>query len=93
MIMDIQHDKDEMKFYVMVEGKEAKLLYRKLDDGTLDFFSTFVPPEGRGMGIAGQLTDFGVAYAKANGFKVRPTCSYVEKYFDSRDELSDLRSN
>lgn len=54
--------------------------------------STQVPTEIGGRGIAGLLVDALIADARAQGFKVRPACSYVEKAFDKHPEWADLKA-
>ena len=53
---------------------------------------TFVPPEARGRGIAQQLVEALVADARAQGFTIEPTCSYVEALFRRRPDWADLRA-
>lgn len=89
----IKHEKEENKFFSLVDGVEAHLLYKVVDDETLDFYSTFVPKEGRGMGLAKKLVDVGLDYAKENNFKVIPSCSYVESYFEKNPEMSSLKKS
>jgi len=42
--------------------------------------TTYVPESQRGKGIAGKLSAKLVEFAKENGFKIYPLCSYTEKY-------------
>jgi predicted GNAT family acetyltransferase len=53
---------------------------------------TIVPPAIGGRGIAGKLVDALIADARAQGFKVRPDCSYVAAKFDEHPEWADLRA-
>ncbi len=87
---DIQHDTENCKFLLTLGEKQGHLSYIDKGSGVLDFVSTFVPPEGRGQGVARRLTDEAVEYAKTKKLKVIPSCSYVQKYFDDRPELKDL---
>ena len=73
---DIRHDAAGQKFSVTRQGQEAHLLYRR-QGTTLDFYSTFVPEAFRGQGLAEQLCRAGFEYAKANQFKVVPSCPYI----------------
>ncbi|MCJ8277442.1 MAG: N-acetyltransferase [Bdellovibrionales bacterium] len=78
---EISHNREEMKFVTEVEGKEAKLGYT-LNGDTINFYTTFVPPEGRGLGLARKLVDAGMAFAKQENLMVEATCSYVVKYLE-----------
>ncbi len=51
---------------------------------------TFVPPEGRGQGIAAQLVHALIADAREQGFKIVPQCSYVEAAFRPHPEWMDV---
>jgi predicted GNAT family acetyltransferase len=45
-----------------------------------------------GRGIAAELTKFALDTARANGWKVRPLCSYAEVYMRRHPEYNDLRA-
>jgi uncharacterized protein len=53
---------------------------------------TLVPPELGGRGIAARLVDALIADAKAEGFKVKPVCSYVVKAFEKHPEWAGLKA-
>jgi len=44
----------------------------------------------RGRGIAGQLTRAAFEHAKAQGWTVRPECSYAAAWAERHPEYSDL---
>lgn len=71
-----EHQPDRRRFVLAVGGSEALLEYR-LDATAVVFTHTFVPPSLRGGGIAAQLVDFGLAWARDTGLEVRSECSYV----------------
>jgi predicted GNAT family acetyltransferase len=48
------------------------------------------PPEMRGHGAAARLMDAIVAKARAEGFKIRPACSYAAHYFEAHPEAHDV---
>ena len=43
----------------------------------MDLFETFVPPHARGRGVAAALVAEAFCFARAHGWRVRPSCSYV----------------
>lgn len=53
---------------------------------------TLVPPELGGRGIAARLVDALIADAQAQGFKVRPDCSYVAAAFGKHPEWADFKA-
>jgi len=90
MTTAIRHDEQGGKFYVEVDGKEAHLIYAVVDGATLDFRHTFVPPELRGRQLAEQLVAAGFAYAREHGYRVVPTCSYVQRRVERDPDLKAL---
>ena len=89
---EILHDKTGMKFYANIQGEEAVLRYAPLPGGDLDFFKTYVPLSLRGKGLAALLMQAGLKYARETGVRIRPTCSYVEQYFEEHPEEITLRA-
>ncbi|MHB8578398.1 MAG: GNAT family N-acetyltransferase [Ignavibacteriaceae bacterium] len=53
--MEIKHDKDNQRFFTIVDGRESYLQYLKVDKATLDYYKTYVPNELRGKEIAGKI--------------------------------------
>jgi predicted GNAT family acetyltransferase len=51
---------------------------------------TYVPPEGRGLGIAATLVDALIADAREQGFTIIPQCTYVAAAFRRHPEWADL---
>ena len=87
---EILHDKEENKFYKIVNGKEAYLRYIMLDNKTIDMIKTYVPPELRGQGLAAEVVFAGMNFAKENNLNVIPTCSYVETFIERHKEYQSL---
>ena len=52
---------------------------------------TVVPKEIGGRGVAGKLVDALIADARAQGFKVKPVCSYVVAAFERHPDWADLK--
>lgn len=87
----VEHDKENHQFISEVEGKISHLKYEVLPDGkTLDYVSTYVPPELRGRQIAGQIVKFALDYAKENKLRVIPSCSFVQAYIKSHPEYNAI---
>ena len=51
---------------------------------------TYVPPEARGLGIAGALVEALISDASEQGFRIVPQCSYVAAAFRRHPEWADL---
>lgn len=86
----IRLDEERSRFEVPVEDKTAVLSFRAVDDQTLDYQSTVVPPEARGQGIAGKLVRHALDWARDEGYRVIPSCSYVRSWIDRHEDYQDL---
>lgn len=53
---------------------------------------TLVPSEIGGRGVAARLVEALVADARAEGFRIVPTCSYVAAAFDRHPDWESLRA-
>ncbi len=82
----ILHDTTVHKFYMEFPEGEAVLSYEIVDEKTLNFYSTYVPPALRGKNIAQLLVKAGFEYAKAHHYQVIPGCSYVKVYQERHHE-------
>lgn len=87
--MEIKHDSQRQKFFVIVDGLESHLEY--ISKGSiLNLIHTYVPNELRGRGIAGNLVKAALTYARENKFKIIPSCSYTAEYIRKHEEFHDL---
>lgn len=85
----IQHDPAARRFWTQVEGHEAELNYRQLPDRiSIDHTGVPSPIEGRGIGAA--LVKAAMEYARAQGWKVIPACSYAAAFVQRHPEYADL---
>ena len=87
----ISHDRDRGRFAVSEDGREAFVEYER-DDDILAINHTEVPPEMGGRGIAGKLVEAALQYARGEGLKVLPRCSYADAYMRRHPEYEDLRA-
>ena len=86
--MDIKVSKDLI--YIGEESNPKAYINFRVEDNKMSIDHTIVKKELEGQGIAGKLTDKAVEYAKENGYKIVPICSYAVRYFEKRPELKDL---
>lgn len=54
------------------------------------FMHTVITEDFGHRGLARALVEASLEAARANGWKVRPVCSYVQRYLASTTEFSDL---
>ncbi len=87
---NIRHDEDRHTFSVVIEGREAHLVYARAGEQVLDFRHTFVPRELRGRRIAQRLVEHAFAYAREHGYRVIPTCSYVQRMVERTPGFAEL---
>jgi uncharacterized protein len=87
--LTVQHDRVAGRFETRVEGLRCVCDYR-LHDGVVHFTHTEVPTALGGRGIAADLVAAALLWARAEGLKVRPLCSYVSTYLRRHPEQQDL---
>lgn len=82
--------KDGM-IYLGDESRPDAYVTWKLHDDVMHVDHTVVKPSLEGQGIAGQLTEKLIAFARENNYKINPICPYTVNYFNKRPELDDLK--
>jgi predicted GNAT family acetyltransferase len=87
--IDIQHDATALRFHANVDGGEAECIYR-LAGSLMNIVHTEVPPQAEGQGVAAALVRAALSQARAMGWRVRPSCSYVASYMRRHPETQDL---
>lgn len=87
----VSHDPVGQRFVVLLDGHQARLDYQRTD-GSLDLTHTLVPDAIGGRGVAGQLVRAALEFARAQGLRVRPSCSYAETWMRRHPEYDDLRA-
>jgi len=80
--IQIEHDAQNKCFSAVIDGYQALLEYRVLDEHSIDIYHTFVPDELRGQGVAAVLAKEALAYAKQQELTVVPSCSYIAVYLE-----------
>jgi uncharacterized protein len=87
---DVVHERDRRRFVMRIEGREAVIDYAVFGDTVLDLRHTFVPRELRGRGIASDLARQALDLARAEGFKILPSCSFIATFIDRHPAYRDL---
>lgn len=89
--MEVIHDEDKKMFYYEKDGKIiCELTYVYGGEGRIAINHTFVEPEYRGQGLAGELALEIAKYARENNYKIIPVCSFAVSFFKYHKEYSDL---
>ena len=88
--LKIKHDLLGKLFFAKVLGGNAELHYDRYADEYLDFTSTNVPAPSRGLGIAGQVVEEALQFAKEHQMQVKATCPFVADYIEKHPEHQSL---
>lgn len=86
---EVRHEEARRRFELEEEGETGFLTYTK-NGGTIVFTHTIVPPELEGRGIGSRIVAAGLAFARDEGLKVVPQCSFVRGYIERHPEHRDL---
>jgi predicted GNAT family acetyltransferase len=87
--LQVRHDAAAGRFEADVPGGRAECAY-VLQGQLMDIVHTEVPSVSRGHGVAAALVQAALAQARAAGWKVRPSCSYVRAYMRRDATTRDL---
>lgn len=90
-MISVTQDIERSRYTATVEGVLCVLDYH-LQGDVMTITHTGVPSQVGGRGIAAELTRHALESARANGWKVRPQCSYAEVYMCRHPEYDDLRA-
>jgi hypothetical protein len=87
--IQVNHVPERGRFEAVVEGHVAFTAY-KLADHVMTMHHTVVPPEIERRGIAGRLVEAAFEVARSHGYKIDPTCEYVQHYMERHPETASL---
>ena len=85
----VHHDASAQRFEIDISPSHCELLY-VLRGSLMQIHHTEVAPELEGKGLAAQLAKAALAHARAQGWRVQPSCSYVRSYMQRHPETLDL---
>ena len=86
---DVQHDRSARRFSICIEGQQSELDYT-LDGGTMTITHTGVPHGLSGRGIGSALAAAAFEEARAEGWRVRPSCSFAAGWVKRNPQYADL---
>ena len=84
--LDIQHDEKGHKFYAVIDGREAHVLYEPAGNHVRDFQHTFVPEALRGKHVAEEIIRFALDDTLRKGDRFIPTCPFVCGFVERHPE-------
>ena len=85
----VHHDATAQRFVIVIDDSTCELVYA-LNGSTMRIHHTEVPSQFEGQGLAAQLAKAALAHARAQGWRVQPSCSYVHAYMRRHPETLDL---
>lgn len=91
--MEVSHKNSPEQGFFFVEEDGVRmgyLSYEWADDTVFAIMHTVVEPSFQGRGVARALLDAAVAFARENGYKIRPVCPYAEKVLNRDSSFSDV---
>ncbi|WP_223067284.1 GNAT family N-acetyltransferase [Paenibacillus caui] len=77
-------------FILQEDGRPVAEISYILDGDTMTIDHTFVSEELRGQKVGEQLVRKAVHYARENGLKIVPACSYALALFRRHKEYADV---
>ncbi|HEY1131772.1 MAG TPA: GNAT family N-acetyltransferase [Roseateles sp.] len=86
--MTPQHEPERQRF--TLPTTPTSVLDYQLSGDRVVFTHTGVPAAYRGQGLAAQLVHAGLQWAREQGLKVVPACSYVHLYIQRHPEWQNL---
>ena len=86
---DVRHNEALQRFECTLDGHVNVADY-VLSNGTLVMTHTAVHPSLQGRGVAAALVERALAFARVEGLKVDPVCSYVQGYLQRHPEHHTL---
>lgn len=87
--LEVVNNSAEHRFEVRV-GDDVAMIEYLLHGKNITMHHTEVPPAFEGQGIGSKLAKFALEYARANDFKVIPTCPFVKSYIERHPEYKPL---
>ena len=86
--MTPRHEPEAQRF--TLPTTPVSVLDYELGAGRVVFTHTGVPSQYRGQGLAARLVEAGLQWAREQGLKVVPACSYVHVYIQRHREWQHL---
>ncbi|WP_045727261.1 GNAT family N-acetyltransferase [Xanthomonas sp. GPE 39] len=91
MAASIAHEPQQRRFILQLDGHNAELDY-VLESGRMVIVHTGVPNAIGGRGLGAQLVAAALEYAKSQGMKVVPSCSYAAVFIQRHPQYAVLLS-
>ncbi|OEE42828.1 GNAT family N-acetyltransferase [Vibrio anguillarum] len=90
MIHEVQHDVQNCQYKVHLEGNLFATVTYQQQDEVLFITSTRVPDELQGKGYGKIMMESVLPQIEAQGYTIKPVCSYVVHYLNRHSEWQHL---
>jgi predicted GNAT family acetyltransferase len=87
---DVVRNEAKQRFEMQLDDGAVAFSDYRLTDGKVTFPHTVVPPHHEGQGIGSALAKASLDWARGEGLKVVPVCSFYAKYMARHAEVHDL---
>ena len=93
MTITLKNNSESGFFLAEEDGiRMGYLSYEWADETVFAIMHTVVEDAFQGKGVAKALLNEAVAFARENGYKIRPVCPYVEKVFLRDSGYDDINA-
>lgn len=93
MVKTLQHEPDESRYTLIIDGKLIALADYRLNANQISFNHTYTQPSHRGQGYANEIVSFAMDDVETTTeLRVIPMCWYVSKWFEDNPERVGLLS-
>ena len=89
-MIEIVFEEEALRSVARDRAREVGECCCRAENGVWTAFHTEVDPAYGGQGIAGRLVAAVAQAARQRGVKIVPTCSYVVRLFDTKQEYADV---
>lgn len=87
--LNVVMNEEARRFEISLDGDAAFAEYRLVDHGII-LPHTVVPEAFEGRGVGSALAKHALGYARDNGLKVIPTCTFMAGYIAKHPEWHDV---
>ena len=88
--VEVEHRADVQEFVVDTPSGPAVLAYSRPAERKMEIRHTTVPSGAEGRGIGGALVRSAIGYARVEGLRVIPTCSFARGWLKAHPDEADV---
>ena len=82
---------EEKRVVITENGKElGEMTFEKTSDEFYTINHTSVHEDARGRGVGQEMVKYLVGFARNNGKKIEPLCSFAKAQFDKNPDYADV---